>query len=72
VACWPVFVPTPCNACACVCLRLRVRRNTCANVLILPANDTSPDGMKIPDGPSELKEVDAIMENLAKDKAFYE
>merc|ERR1712096_230676 len=36
--------------------------NTCANVLILPANDTTPDGMLIPDGPSGIVEVDRLME----------
>ena len=38
--------------------------NTCANVLILPANDTTPDGMLIPDGPSGIVEVDRLMERL--------
>eukprot|EP01045_Picozoa_sp_COSAG04_P060351 COSAG04_NODE_30414_length_263_cov_0.554878_1_plen_33_part_10 len=31
--------------------------NTCANVLILPANVTTPDGMLIPDGTSGIVEV---------------
>ena len=42
--------------------------NTCANVLILPANDTTPDGMLIPDGPSGVDAVDRIMEERAAGK----
>jgi len=38
--------------------------NTCAQILILPANDTTPDGHLIPDGPSNLDVIDRIMENL--------
>jgi hypothetical protein len=40
--------------------------NTCAQILILPANDTTPDGHLIPDGPSNVEVVDRIMENLDK------
>ena len=42
--------------------------NTCANVLILEANDTTPDGHMIPDGPSGLAHIDAIMERLANEQ----
>ena len=40
--------------------------NTCANILIVEANDTRPDGHLIPDGPSGLEIVDSIMERLAQ------
>ena len=36
-------------------------------VLILEADDPTPDGHLIPDGPTLLPEIDAIMERLARD-----
>ena len=34
------------------------------HVLILDKNDTTPDQMMIPDGPSGIDAIDRIMENL--------